>query len=318
MAMGKWQFPRRSTQNPAWTMTFCVQSKSLGHLTQDFFSDIFIHVFTFSKTDLCKYNMFFRQKSEVTIMATHANTANSRASKSGWKNRHKGHTSLFIFLDPEGDGVCPQPNFPGYVFGDGKTLSDPSLKQDPPPPPPPPPPPSLNTHTHTRAERETFLDPVKIMLLKNVTLGWTECKLVMFAMRGRGVKQRMDTSTCVYPSSATFIWAASWENRLFAYAKTKAQISCAVIAQLISAFVFATQICTIILFFLNPNFKPLAIFYNCAARFVPDLVWNTEDRVSHVAAHFISNVSKVRNCLTDYSERLRCLKNVTIIKTYRW
>ena len=36
-----------------------------------------------------------------------------------------------------------------------------------------------------------------------------------------------------------------WENRVFAYAKTKAQISCAVTAQLISAFVFATQIATI-------------------------------------------------------------------------
>ena len=32
------------------------------------------------------------------------------------------------------------------------------------------------------------------------------------------------------------------ENRLFAYAKTKTQISCAVTAQLISAFVFATWI----------------------------------------------------------------------------
>ena len=36
------------------------------------------------------------------------------------------------------------------------------------------------------------------------------------------------------------ILAASWENLLFAYAKTKAQISCTVTAQLISAFVFAT------------------------------------------------------------------------------
>ena len=32
------------------------------------------------------------------------------------------------------------------------------------------------------------------------------------------------------------------ENQIFAYAKTKPQISCAVTAQLISAFVFATQI----------------------------------------------------------------------------
>ena len=39
-----------------------------------------------------------------------------------------------------------------------------------------------------------------------------------------------------------------------AYAKTKAQISCAVTAQLISAFVFNTYIVQS-LFFLNPKFK---------------------------------------------------------------
>ena len=36
------------------------------------------------------------------------------------------------------------------------------------------------------------------------------------------------------------IWAASWENQHFAYAKTKTQISFAVTGKLISAFVFAT------------------------------------------------------------------------------
>ena len=36
------------------------------------------------------------------------------------------------------------------------------------------------------------------------------------------------------------IWAASWENQHFAYAKTKTQISFAVTAKLISAFVFPT------------------------------------------------------------------------------
>ena len=40
----------------------------------------------------------------------------------------------------------------------------------------------------------------------------------------------------------------------FAYAKTKAQISFAVTAKLISAFVFATRIVNF-LFFLNPKFK---------------------------------------------------------------
>ena len=50
------------------------------------------------------------------------------------------------------------------------------------------------------------------------------------------------------------IGAASQENRIFAYAKTKAQISFAVTAKLISAFVFATQIVHF-LFLLNPKFQ---------------------------------------------------------------
>ena len=50
------------------------------------------------------------------------------------------------------------------------------------------------------------------------------------------------------------IWAATWENRIFAYAKTKTQISCAVTAQLISVFVFATRIVQS-LFFVNPKFQ---------------------------------------------------------------
>ena len=49
-------------------------------------------------------------------------------------------------------------------------------------------------------------------------------------------------------------WASLWENRLFAYAKTKTQISCAVTAQLISAFVFAIRIVQS-LNFLNPKFQ---------------------------------------------------------------
>ena len=50
------------------------------------------------------------------------------------------------------------------------------------------------------------------------------------------------------------IWSASWENRLFAYAKTKTQISFAVTAKLISAFVFATRILQS-LYFPNPKFQ---------------------------------------------------------------
>ena len=50
------------------------------------------------------------------------------------------------------------------------------------------------------------------------------------------------------------IWAATWENRIFAYANTKTQISFAVTAKLISAFVFATWIVQS-LYFLNPKFQ---------------------------------------------------------------
>ena len=49
-------------------------------------------------------------------------------------------------------------------------------------------------------------------------------------------------------------WAESWENQRFAYAKTKTQISFAVTAKLISAFVFAIWILQY-LFFLNPKFQ---------------------------------------------------------------
>ena len=54
--------------------------------------------------------------------------------------------------------------------------------------------------------------------------------------------------------STTYKCAASWENQQSAYAKTKAQISFAVTAKLISAFVFATWIVHF-LFFLNPKFQ---------------------------------------------------------------
>ena len=70
------------------------------------------------------------------------------------------------------------------------------------------------------------------------------------------------------------------------YAKTKAQISCAVTAQLISAFVLATQIVRC-LYFLSRNFNPLISSSGCAAQFVSDLIRNPEDRFSQVMAHFM-------------------------------
>ena len=49
-------------------------------------------------------------------------------------------------------------------------------------------------------------------------------------------------------------WAATWENRIFAYAKTKTQISFVVTAKLISVFVFTTLKIQS-LYFLNPKFQ---------------------------------------------------------------
>ena len=48
--------------------------------------------------------------------------------------------------------------------------------------------------------------------------------------------------------------AATRENQIFAYVKTKMQISFAVTAKLISAFVFATRIVQF-LYFINPKFQ---------------------------------------------------------------
>ena len=51
-------------------------------------------------------------------------------------------------------------------------------------------------------------------------------------------------------------WAASWKNRIFAYAKNKGtdQLHSNCTVKLISAFVFTTQIVQF-LFFLNPKFQ---------------------------------------------------------------
>ena len=67
--------------------------------------------------------------------------------------------------------------------------------------------------------------------------------------------------------------------------KKKMQISFAVTAKLISIFVFRYTDSTIPLLSESGNFKPLAIFYGCTARFVLDLVENPEDQFSRNEAH---------------------------------
>ena len=59
----------------------------------------------------------------------------------------------------------------------------------------------------------------------------------------------------------------------------------AVTAQLISAFVFATQ--------KIQNLKLLALFNVCTDRFVSDLVGNPKERFSRVAAPIITNASLI-------------------------
>ena len=74
---------------------------------------------------------------------------------------------------------------------------------------------------------------------------------------------------------------------VFAYAKTKSQISCTVTARLISAFVFAACIVfNIPLLSKSEISSLLTILCGSTARFVSDLIGNPEDRVSHDAAHF--------------------------------
>ena len=70
-------------------------------------------------------------------------------------------------------------------------------------------------------------------------------------------------------------------------AKTKAQISCAVTAQLISAFVFAAGIVKFI-FYLYPNFKLLACFCDRTGRFVSDMVGAPNCGFSHSQAQLKS------------------------------
>ena len=73
---------------------------------------------------------------------------------------------------------------------------------------------------------------------------------------------------------------------VFAYAKTMAQISCAVIAQLISAFVFATQILQS-LYFLNPKYLASSHLLWLHSPVCVRPGRNPEDRFSHNEAHTI-------------------------------
>ena len=81
------------------------------------------------------------------------------------------------------------------------------------------------------------------------------------------------------------IGVASREKRMFAYAKTKPQIG---------AFVFATRIVQF-LFFLNPKFQASSLYQRLHMPVYVGPGRKTEDRVSHVAAHWCIFVPEYRS-----------------------
>ena len=107
-----------------------------------------------------------------------------------------------------------------------------------------------------------------------------------------------------------------------AYAKTKAQISFAVTAKLISAFVFATWIVHgPFLFFLNPKFqasshplwlhrpicvgagrKPRRPVFSCRGSYIIDNLTNGMNMFSFIISHIfsISSVNKLRNSHVEF------------------
>ena len=69
------------------------------------------------------------------------------------------------------------------------------------------------------------------------------------------------------------LYESHQEKTCLLHVKTKTQISYMVNTELLSALVFTTYRYIVQpLCFLNRNFKPIAIFCGCTARFVSDLV----------------------------------------------
>ena len=91
--------------------------------------------------------------------------------------------------------------------------------------------------------------------------------------------------------------------------KKKTQISFAVTAKLISAFVFVSWIQSLV--FLNLKFQAFTTFCGSTDPFVSDLVGNPEDRFSHVAAQ-MSWLKSVTG--TDCINRFDCRKMSISIK----
>ena len=96
------------------------------------------------------------------------------------------------------------------------------------------------------------------------------------------------------------------EKQQYADAKPKAQISCAVTAQLISAFVFTTLIVQF-LFYLYPNF--LALFCDCTGGFVSDLAGTSNCYFHAKAQKYFQLDCRMTNwhCSVNFSEDVKII-----------
>ena len=110
--------------------------------------------------------------------------------------------------------------------------------------------------------------------------------------------------------SSVIICAASWENQQSAYAKTKAQISFAVTAKLIIAFVFATRIVQL-LYFLNPKFRASSQLLCLYSSVFVEPVQKPHRWFSHKAAHINAIIACILEilCLGNYLNGSKWLFN---------
>ena len=106
---------------------------------------------------------------------------------------------------------------------------------------------------------------------------------------------------------------------LFAYSKTKMQISCAVTAQLIRVFIFATRIVQSTSSLIQ-NFKLLVFIYDCTDLFVSDLDRNSKDWISRVmhqlgvqlfGLQLVIKLLLLNSAKAKISNTSYCQKNIT-------
>ena len=112
--------------------------------------------------------------------------------------------------------------------------------------------PTFCPHENKDTDHHTESDIVQSVFLKSEILSFWSASVIIQASLSDLVRARTPVFTSFLVSQ--FIRADPWENKQSSYAKTKTQISFAVTAKLISAFVFATRIVQFLLY-LTPKFQ---------------------------------------------------------------